>query len=180
MNILRTVQLEVFKPYYSSNKIDYYAVNIAEDQDSGKLQGMLMMHSKDRYLTQNQAIVDEINAFIKQQHIENTFAIMNQFSSWFGDYDINFFVYGSDTSITETARSITESLRNEKMFTIVNNSESRLQKQFRFDIDEIKARRLGIVIVGGLIVGTIFSLFIVPLVYLIFKGQRRAIAQIKY
>ncbi len=105
-----------------------------------------MMHTKDSYLTQNQAIVDEINAFIKQQHIENTFAIMNQFSSWFGDYDINFFVYGSDTSITETAKSITESLRNEKMFTIVNNSESRLQKQFRFDIDEIKARRLGIVL----------------------------------
>jgi multidrug efflux pump len=43
----------------------------------------------------------------------------------------------------------------------------------------VSRQNLGIVIVGGLVVGTIFSLFIVPLVYLIFKGQRRAIAQIK-
>ncbi|MFZ9034799.1 MAG: efflux RND transporter permease subunit [Francisellaceae bacterium] len=137
-------KLQRFSSFYDNPKVDYYAVQIDQDDTTNRLNGQLMFHVKDQWLKQNPQIVDDINRFIKSHHIDNSFAIMNQFSNWGGDYDISFFIFGGDKPIAEEAKNVTETLRKEKYFSIVNNDISPLKKQFVFDINTIKAERLGI------------------------------------
>lgn len=137
--------LNRFKAFYHIPESDYYAMNISTDPVTGKLRGKLMLHIKDPYLTQNQAIADKLNAFIRKAHIENTYAMMNPFSRSGGDSDIGFYLYGADHNLrVKSAKSITEKMRNNPAFSIVNNTIAAPKKQFAFMIDSVKAARLGI------------------------------------
>ena len=138
-------KLEQFAPFYTNNPmLTVYMFYIERDPNSGLLTGQLQFGLKMKYLTRTDAWVAQINQFIQQHHISNTYAKAPNFSSW-GMYDVSFFIYGSNINVlNQAAQSITAQLKTMPQLSFVTNQINPPQKQLVFDIDEPKAASLGI------------------------------------
>jgi len=73
--------------------VQYYLISTRKDDETGALTLQTQISYKDQYLKQVSDFADQINQYIKQHHIKNSSAQMQQFMNWWSDtYDIAFYV----------------------------------------------------------------------------------------
>lgn len=135
-----------FSSFYNDNKVKNYLIESNHD-DSGSLSMRARIQYKDQYLRQIPKFTEQINQFIKEHNIKNSYAAVSNFmNSGDDDHDISFYLYGATDvdGINAAAQSLTEILSKSPIFSLVTNTINVPQKQLAFDIDVLKAERLGI------------------------------------
>lgn len=135
-----------FNSFYTAPTVDFYSVDIRTDDISGQLTGRLDIQYKDAYLHQLPAFGRQISQFIKQQQMKNTQVRVTSFSNAGGDSDIVLTLYANQgiSAVNAAATHLTDLLRKSTLFSHVDNTMQLPRKQFAFDIDMVKAARLGI------------------------------------
>ena len=88
-----TKQLSSLSSFYDTPDTQSHSIAIVKDTTTGKLTGTLTIHYKDQYLHQIKGFTDEINAYLKKNHLDTMTAAMNKFYNW-GSNDIEFIIYG--------------------------------------------------------------------------------------
>ncbi|WP_440993798.1 efflux RND transporter permease subunit [Cysteiniphilum litorale] len=138
-------RLKIFKPIYTASYVQYYSETIAPGGNIGLLTAKIEIQTKPEYLAQNLKITEEINTFITNHHLENTYAkVMPSFNSG-DDYEVNFEIYGESIKIlTNNAKSIESQLKSSPIFAQVIADINEPKMQFQVNIDEPKAATLGI------------------------------------
>lgn len=137
-----------FKKFYQQPSVNYFALDVRHDKDTGRLGAQLNINYKDSYLHQTISIADEINQFIQQENITNASAKIHKFSNWGSGADFSFRIIGTSNNIELTnkiARKLTKIMRNNSaLFTTVDNTINLPRKQIEFDINTVKAAKFGI------------------------------------
>jgi multidrug efflux pump len=101
---------------------------------------------KKYYLKDIYGFVDKMSQFINKHHLQNTYTMANSYASWSGDYDLSFYLYGGSSAqlLNQAAERMTKALQQSHIFSMVNNTISNYKKQLVFDINSVKAERVGI------------------------------------
>jgi hydrophobe/amphiphile efflux-1 (HAE1) family protein len=138
-------KISSFDPFFDKTTVSSYTITINKDPQINLLQAIATIHYKDKYLKQNLQFTNDINAYIKKHDIQNASAKMENFSNWGGPYDINFFMYGSDANQTDQqTNQVIHYLKASKKFSVVTSDMAKPEQQLAFNIDQLKAARLGI------------------------------------
>ena len=114
---------------------------------NGQLGADFFIHYKDAYLHQLPQIGATMQRFIQQQGLDNSSVrVSNVLDIRFGRGDIDISLYAAQgiAAVNATATRLTDLLRKSPLFSHVGNTIQLPQKQFAFDIDMVKAARLGI------------------------------------
>lgn len=131
------------KFYNDKTKVAYWMLDIGPRD--GALHARITLMYRMKYLKQNMAFAADINQYIKQHHIANAYAQIEKESNW-GNYDIAFYLYGPEQMlrVNRIAAKITKALQANPMFSMAGNTINKPVKQLQFDIDTVKAAKLGI------------------------------------
>ena len=137
---------KLFKSFYTSPSIKYYAVYIRSDDVSGELTGQIRLRYKPEYLHENSLYANKINAFIKKNNIKDTDAQINKFMTSGDGQDFTFDVYGtaSTAALNPKVEALTAMLKKSPIFSLVNNQIHLPKKQLEFKIDSAKAASVGL------------------------------------
>lgn len=141
-----TQKITQFSAFYKNDKVKYYVLNSNTD-NSGDLSMRAQIQYKEQYLRQIPEFAEQVNQFIKEHNIKNSYAAVSNFmNSGDDDHDISFYLYGATDidGVNASAQALTDILSKSPMFSLVTNTINIPQKQLAFDLDVLKAARLGI------------------------------------
>lgn len=134
-----------FEKFYDNKYTQYYSVQIQPDPMTNILTAHINIHYKLKYLKRNPMMVDQINAFIKDNHIDNANASMNKFLNWGTGPDIQFYTFSDNIhEEDQLVTQLTKLMKQSKIFSMVINNIGQPHKELAFDVDSIKAANLGI------------------------------------
>lgn len=134
-----------FRPFYKNNTAQYYWLNASNNPITGQLTGMINIRYNPIYLKKVSSFADQINTFIKKQHMQNTSATSLNFSSFNNGYDLTFNIYGGTAGqINQSATLLTTIMKKSPLFSAVTNTINQAHKQLEFKINAVKAARFGI------------------------------------
>jgi multidrug efflux pump subunit AcrB len=139
-------KLNQFSLFYQQKQIENYGVQIMQDDETGRFTAVLLLVFKKYYLKDIYGFVDKMSQFINKHHLQNTYTMANSYASWSGDYDLSFYLYGGSSAqlLNQAAERMTKALQQSHIFSMVNNTISNYKKQLVFDINSVKAERVGI------------------------------------
>jgi len=136
---------QLFRQFFTGNKIEYYTVIVNRDQVTGQVNGVIEIKYKEKYLHQTIGLTDQINKYIKQNHLTSIRAKMRNFSNAGSEEDLSFYLYGDDVNLVDqAARHLTDLMKQSKMFATVTNNINLPRKQISFNINTIKAAKFGL------------------------------------
>ncbi|MSP53119.1 MAG: efflux RND transporter permease subunit [Gammaproteobacteria bacterium] len=141
-----TQKIAQFSSFYQDAKVKNYLLESNRD-NTGALSMRAQIQYKEKYLRQTPLFTDQINQFIKDHNIKNSYATVSDFMNWGDDsHDISFYLYGATDidGINAAAQTLTDLLTKSPIFSLATNTINIPQKQLAFDLDTLKAARLGI------------------------------------
>lgn len=136
---------QLFRQFFTGKQVEYYDVRVKRDRVTGQLNGMVEIKYKTKYLHQTIGLTDQINQYIKQNHLTSVTAKMQNFSDVDSGADLIFYLYGADISLVDqAARHLTDMMKQSGMFMTVTNNINLPHKQISFDINTVKAAKFGL------------------------------------